>query len=368
MNGIALLYFPAFLRDRGMSDVEIGIIVSLPFLLRMIGMPIGAWLADRVNDRVIVMIWSAAVSLATAIALLFASSFWPIVLFYGIQSLFYAPFVPIAEAILVSGVRRWGFDYGFLRLWGSVAFVLSTLAGGWLLDLFGSAMVVPAMTVFFVIATVVAVAAPRLGRAPQARPAAQAAGGNAFWQSDFLLVVIGAAIVQGSHGLLFGFATIHWTAHGVSGLQISFLWTAGVVAEIALFLVSGRLLAGAGNFTLVLFGSVVAVLRWSLFPLLDGFWPHLLLQTTHAFTFAIIHVGIQRFLMERIGEDRGASAQGFYQFFISVFNVLTAWISGFIFQAYGVRSFYAMAFVALAGVACVVAAMRIQPQSARSGG
>jgi PPP family 3-phenylpropionic acid transporter len=374
VNGIGLLYFPAMLRDHGLSDVDIGIIVSVPFLVRMIGMPIGAWLADRVSDRVIVMIWSAAVSLAMAVALLFARSFWPIVLFYGIQSLFYAPFVPIAEAILVTGVRRWGFDYGSLRLWGSVAFVVSTLVGGWLLDLYGGAMVVPAMASFFAVALLVALLAPRLGRTPSQPTVGvpKSTGPSPFWQTDFLLVIVGAAIVQGSHGLLFSFATIHWTADGVPGYQISFLWTAGVVAEIALFYASGRFLARFGSFSLVLFGSAVAVLRWSLFPLFDGFWPHLALQALHAFTFAIIHVGIQRILMDRIGEDRGASAQGFYQFFISVFNVATAWASGFIFRAYDVQGFYIMAVIAALGVACVVAAMmiepRLQPQSTRSAG
>lgn len=371
VNGIGLLYFPAMLHARGMSDVEIGIIVSIPFLVRMIGMPIGAWLADRASDRAIVMIWSAVVSFATAVAMLFAQSFWPIALLCGLQSLFYAPFVPIAEAILVSGVRRWGFDYGFLRLWGSVAFVVSTLVGGWLLDLFGGAMVVPAMAAFFAVTILVAVMAPRLGRAtPGEKPAgtAPAGGPSPFWQADFLLVVAGAAIVQGSHAMLFGFATNYWTDHGVSGFEISFLWTAGVVAEILLFFLSGRYLARFGSVWLVLLGSAVAVLRWTLFPLLDGFWPHLLLQATHAFTFAAIHVGIQRLLMERIGEERGASAQGFYQLFISIFSVLTAWASGFIFQAYGVQGFYAMTLVALAGVACVAAAMLLQPQSARSGG
>ena len=76
VNGIALLYFPALLHDLGMTDVEIGIIVSLPFLLRIIGMPIGTALADRVSDRAVIMIWSGAVSLAMAIMLFFAHSFW----------------------------------------------------------------------------------------------------------------------------------------------------------------------------------------------------------------------------------------------------------------------------------------------------
>lgn len=370
VNGIGLLYFPAMLREHGLSDVDIGVVISIPFLARMIGMPVGAWLADRVSDRALVMIWSAAVSLAAAVAMLFAESFWPIALLYGIQSLFYAPFVPIAEAILVSGVRRWGFDYGMLRLWGSVAFVGSTLAGGWLLDLYGGRMVVPAMAAFFAVTTLIAIIAPRLGRSTLAasRGVPEAGGPSPFWQVGFVLVIVGAAIVQGSHGLLFSFATLHWTANGMPGYQISFLWTAGVIAEIVLFLLSGRFLSRFGNLSLVLFGSVVAVFRWSLFPLFDGFWPHLALQATHAFTFAIIHVGIQRLLMERIGEERGASAQGFYQFFISVFNVLTAWASGFIFQIYGVWGFYVMASIAAAGVACVISAMLIQPHRTRSGG
>lgn len=371
VNGIGLLYIPAMLQDLGMSDVEIGLIVSIPFLVRMIGMPVGAYLADRVSDRAIILVWSSAVSLTTALVMLFAQSFWPIALFYGIQGLFYAPFVPISEAILVSGVRRWGFDYGFLRMWGSIAFVVSTLTGGWLLELYGGAMVLPAMAFFFGVTTLVAIAAPRLGRpAPNTRPVEDAPvpRRSPFWQPDFLLVIIGAAIVQGSHGLLFAFATNFWTAHGISGVQISFLWTAGVVAEIVLFFLSGRHLARYSNLSLVLFGCAVAVLRWGLFPLLDGFWSYLLLQASHAFTFAIIHVGIQRFLMERIGEDRGASAQGFYQFFISIFTVLATWASGFIYHAYGVEGFYIMALVAALGVACVVAAMFVQPQRARLGG
>lgn len=371
VNGIALLYMPLLLHDLGMTDVEIGIIVSLPFLLRMIGMPVGAALADRVSDRAIVMIWSAAVSLATAIVLFFAHSFWPIVLFYSIQSLFYAPFVPIAESILVSGVRRWGFDYGFLRMWGSIAFVVSTLLGGVLLEVYGGAMVLPAMAVFFALTTLVAVAAPRLGREkPVERSGAigRVGGVNPFWRADFLLVIIGASIANGSHGLLFGFAANYWTAQGISGVEISFLWTSAVIAEIVLFFVSGRYLARFPYLHLVLFGCVIAVLRWGLFPVVDGFWPYLLLQASHAFTFAIIHVGIQRFLMERIGEERGASAQGFYQFFVSIFTVATSWASGFIFHAYGVSGFYSMALLAAVGVACIVAAMVIQPQSTRSGG
>jgi len=371
VNGIALLYFPVLLEDLKMTDVEIGVIVSIPFLVRMIGMPLGAMMADRVSDRSIVMMWSAIISLVTTVMMFFTHTFWPVALVYALQSLFYAPYVPIAEAILVTGVRRWGFDYGFLRLWGSVAFVLATLLGGWLLDLFGGSMVLPSMAIFFMLTIVMAILAPRLGRPhPVVNETHLSATPtqNPFWKPDFLLVIIGAALVQGSHGMLFAFATNYWTAHGISGFQISFLWTAGVVAEITLFFISGRWLKHFSVWGLILTGSVIAVARWCLFPLVDGFWPFLALQCTHAFTFAIIHLGIQRFMMSRVAEGQGASSQGFYQTFVALFNVATAWASGYIFQVWGVDGFYSMAVVAVAGVVTVLVAMKLQPQSARSGG
>jgi PPP family 3-phenylpropionic acid transporter len=371
VNGIALPYFPVFLESLKMTDIEIGIIISVPFLVRMIGMPLGAMAADRVSERTIVMIWSGILSLVTTVAMFFTHSFWPVLIMFALQGIVYAPYVPIAEAILVSGVRRWGFDYGFLRLWGSVAFIVATMMGGWLLDLFGAAMILPSMSIFFILTVVMGIAAPRLGRAVPITTgdgSAPEPAESPFWRPDFLLVIVGAALVQGSHGMLFAFATNYWTGAGISGFQISLLWTAGVVAEILLFFFSGRWLSRFSIWALILTGSVIAVLRWCAFPLINGFWPYLLLQSSHAFTFAIIHVGIQRFMMDRVGDRRGASAQGFYQTVIAFFNVGTTWASGYIFQAYGVNGFYSMAVVAVAGVAAVMVAMAIQPQRRRSGG
>jgi MFS transporter, PPP family, 3-phenylpropionic acid transporter len=370
VNGIALLYLPVYLRDMKMSDIEIGIIVSIPFLVRMLGMPLGAFVADRVSDRSIILMWSAILSLATTVMMFFTHSFWPVAIVYAAQNFFYAPYAPIAEAILVTGVRRWGFDYGFLRVWGSIAFVVATLAGGWLLDLFGGAMVLPSLAIFFVATIVMAIFAPRLGR-PHPMINAQLGSSseqNPFWRPVFLLVIVGAALVQGSHGMLFAFATNYWSGLGISGFQISFLWTAGVVAEITLFFVSGKWLGKFSVWSLILTGSVISIARWGLFPSIDGFWPFLLLQCTHAFTFAMIHVGIQRFMMVHVSDGRGASAQGFYQTFVALFNVATAWASGYIFQLWGVHGFYSMAAVAVVGVICVLFAMRLQPQRTRSGG
>lgn len=372
VNGIGLPYFPSFLDYLGMSAAEIGIILAIPHIVRMIGTPLGSMAADRASDRSHVLLWSGTISFCTAIAFFYTHSFWSVLLVYALQGIFYAPYAPIAEAIIVTGVRRWGFDYGILRLWGSVAFVISTMIGGFLFGLFGGAMVVPAMAGFFLLTVIMAILAPKLGRAKM--PAVEPAGGmlnasSPFWKVDFILVTGGAALVQGSHGMLFSFASIYWEKDlGFSGAEIGTFWMAGVLAEISMFFMASRLVARFSIWTLILTGCVVAVARWMIFPHITDFLPHLALQTTHAFTFASIHIGIQRFIMMRVGETRESSAQGFYQTFIALFNAIIILCSGYTYGTLGIYVFYIMAVLAVIGILMVLAARARQPQSVRSGG
>ena len=371
VNGIGLPYFPVFLEYLHMSDAEIGIILAMPHLVRMVGTPLGALLADRARDRSTILIWSGAISLVTALILFFTHSFWAVLFVFSLQGLFYAPYLPVAEAVLLTGVRRWGYDYGSMRLWGSVAFVFATMMGGTLFDLYGARMVLPSMAAFFVLTIIVAVFAPRLGTsrvAPIAGAAPAPVLANPLLRPDFLLVLIGASIINGSHGMLFGFASIYWTGQGFTGHQIGIFWTAGVVAEIGMFYYARRLTARFSIWKLLLTGGFVTLLRWLLFSMPMGFYGHLLLQCTHAFSFALVHVSIQRFMIDRAPERHEASAQGLYTTFTALFNAATAFGSGLIYQRYGVDGFNAMAVFVVFGLLSIVFAQALQPQRLRSGG
>jgi PPP family 3-phenylpropionic acid transporter len=370
VNGISLPYFPVFLQYLKMNEADIGIILAIPHIVRTFATHLGSVAADRASDRSTVLIWSGSISFLMAVLLFFTGDFWPVLIVYALQGIFYAPYVPIAEAVLISGVRRWGFDYGSLRLWGSVAFILSNLVGGWLFGLYGGAMVLPMMAGFFMLTILMGVAAPRLGKADHTtmattRPIQRS---NPMTRPDFVLVMAGAALVQGSHGMLFAFASIHWTALGFSGTSISWLWTAGVLAEISMFFISGKLMARFSVWTLILTGCTVAVFRWIIFAQPLSYWGYFALQCGHAFTFAIIHIGIQKLIMLRVDERQEASAQGFYTTLVALCSALAALSSGYLYELFAIDAFYIMAAVAIAGMITVLTAMSLQPQRLGSGG
>jgi PPP family 3-phenylpropionic acid transporter len=375
VNGIALPFFPVWLETLSMSDFQIGIVLAVPLFVRVFTAPIAGMVADRIGERSIVLLWSALLSLATAVALFATGSFWPVLLLYTLQGAVYSPYVPITEAIMLSGVRRWNFDYGKMRLWGSLAFIVATMIGGWLAGLYGGAMVLPAMAAAFVLTVLGAVIAPRIGRPRRPSPItaiAEVPRTSTLRQADVQLMLIGVSLVNASHAMLFAFSAIYWQKMGFSGVDVGILWSAGVLAEVVFFLFAVQLRRRFNLWSMMMVGGAVAVARWILFPMEMSFAGYFVLQCLHAFTYAIIHMSAQSRLVERVAEEQEAAAQGLYFFYTGIFTAVATFASGYAFSWYGVQGFYLMSLVAAAGLVSVVAgravASRVQPQSVASGG
>ena len=370
VNGFAMPYFPVWLSSLSLSDFEIGIVLAVPMFVRVITAPLAGVLADRIGERAIVLIWSGILSFAGAIVLFYAQSFWPVLVIYTLQSAVYSPYVPIVEAIALSGVRRWGFDYAQMRVWGSVAFIGATMLGGWLIGVVGGQMVLPAMAAGFLLTILLAVAAPRVGRPRRPSPitAITEPPPQSLRQADLQLLLVGVTLVNSSHAMLFAFSAIYWQHIGYSGTQIGILWSAGVAAEVLMFFLARAIVRRFSVWTMIFSGCLLAVVRWLIFPMDLGFSGYFVLQCFHAFTYAIMHTGMQHKLVERVAEEQEASAQGLYFFYTGIFTAIFTFLSGYFYAWFGVDGFYSMSVVALSGCLFTFLGWYLQPQRLASGG
>lgn len=370
VNGVALPFFPVWLAGLHFSDADIGLILAIPMVVRVIVAPIVAMIADRMEERAEVLFWSGGLSLLTAIALYWTSDFWPVLLVYGIQGATYAPYVPVVESITISGVRRWGLDYGSMRVWGSIAFIFSTLFGGQMIGMWGGKMVLPVMVVGFSLTTAMAFFCPRIGPTRRRNQPInlQTPTGSALRSPQLLMTMIGVSVQQSSHAVFYTFASIYWHQLGFSGTAVGILWSVGVMSEVMVFFLSKALSRRFSAWTLISFGSVMCILRWILFPMNFGFAGYLLLQCFHSCTYACVHTGIQRRILASVQERQEASAQGAYFFYNGMFLGLMTLASGYLYAWLGLSSYYVMSGVAAFGLAMVVVARSLQPQSLVSGG
>ncbi|MEA3535020.1 MFS transporter [Rhizobium sp. CC-YZS058] len=362
VNGFAMPFFPIWLATLHMSDPEIALILAVPMFLRVFTAPLAGVLADRMGERTRLLHVSAVLSLLTALALFVSDSFWFILVVYTLQGGVYSPYVPIVEAIALSGVRRWGFDYARMRLWGSIVFIVATMIGGELISLVGGSMVLPAMALSFAVMIGITFLAPKVGppRRPSTLTSLAAPQPKALRRRDVQTLILGVGLVNGSHGMLFAFSALYWSKIGFTGTEIGLLWSAGVLAEIAMFVVAKPLLLRMSLWVMILSGAALAVGRWLLFPLDLGFGGYLALQTMHAFTYALMHTGLQNQLVRQVPEEQEAGAQGLYFFYTGLSTAVCTFISGYAYAWYGASGFYAMSAVAALGVSLIVAAWTMQ--------
>ncbi len=370
VNGVALPFFPVWLAVHKFTDHEIGVILAVPMVVRVLVAPVVAMYADRMKERADVLLWSGGLSLLTAIALYWTTSFWPVLIVYSVQGATFAPYVPIVESIVISGVRRWGLDYGSMRVWGSIAFIVSTMIGGEMIGLWGGDMVLPVMIFGFAMTMAMAIYCPRIGptRRRNTPVDLQQATGSSLRQPHLLVLLWGVAIQQSSHALLYAFASIYWHQLGFSGTQVGILWSAGVASEVLVFFVSKHLSRRFNAWTLIRFGCAMCICRWILFPMHWDFAGFFFLQCFHSCTYAFVHTGVQRRIVASVQATQESSAQGAYFFYNGMFLGLMTLASGYLYAWLGLASYYVMALVAAIGMALVFVAYYLQPQSSLSGG
>ena len=83
---------------------------------------------------IVTLAWSA---LALALGLSLVAGFWPILVVGVAFLLAIGTMLPLIETVAVAGVRTAGLDYGRMRLWGSITFIVANFAGGVLIEALG---------------------------------------------------------------------------------------------------------------------------------------------------------------------------------------------------------------------------------------
>jgi len=281
-----------------------------------------------------------------------------ILIAYALAALALTPVMPLAETYALKGLGQRGRAYGPVRLWGSAAFILGTFVAGFATDTIPARYLIWLIAAASVISALTALAlAPLSAGAP---PAGRAAPPRKLLLRDpaFIAVLAAASLIQASHAVYYGFSALEWRGVGLDGTAIAALWALGVIAEIVLFAVSGRLPPFFQPSVLLMIGAAGGALRWAAMaldpPALVLPW----LQLLHAASFGATHLGALGFVARHAPAGQSATAQGYLAIVIGVLSAAATALSGWLYGAYGGRAYAAMVLAAVAGGVCGYVAHR----------
>lgn len=355
--GVHVPFFAVWLDWRGLSASEIGIIMAAPYLLRLIVTPSVAVFADHHRSHRQTIIALTVLATVLALSLKFASGFWPVLLIAVPFLLAITTIMPLAETVAVAGVKAAGADYGRMRLWGSLTFIVASFAAGLTIDDYGAGLIAPMLAAT---AAITAAAAYLLPRPAAAAPDDPNSSRRLAWHDAarlassplFLIFLLAAGAVQGAHAMLYTFGAVHWRGQGLSTAWVGVLWAVGITAEIMVFAWSAALIERYGASRLMLIGSIAAAVRWVIMafdPPLVVLFP---LQALHGLTYGAAHAGAIRFIQTAVPETSQGSAQAFYATIAAgVAHGAATMLSGWLYGSLQGGTYFIMALMALIGVA-----------------
>ena len=348
--GVYLPFWPLWLEDRGLSAGEIGLVLAVASWARVIGTPLVGRISDRSGRPQATMLVAAVLGLGFFALFFGISGFWPILLLHLAWALAFNPLIPLGESRAMAAVQAQDLDFGRMRLWGSLAFILGSLAAGEAVAWRGPTAIL-VLVLVALLATVLTVAS--LPRVELSRPSEFQSAGLRSLLADrrFLLFLVAASLLQGSHAAYYGFSALHWSAAGLGEATIGWLWAEGVIAEILLFIVAGRLVARLGPGWLLVLAGCGGLVRWLVLAATTD--PLLLVpaQALHALTFGAAHLGIVYFISARAPDGLKATAQSLYAA-VSGGLVMGAslWLAGRLYSLEPSSAFLAMAALAASGL------------------
>lgn len=362
MIGVQLPFWPVWLSSRGLSATEIGLLLALGAGIRVVASPLIAGWADRRGTRRPVIIGLAFCTLASFALFALFHGFWPILAVTMAMTVTWAPVMPLGETLVNLAVRRRGLQYGPIRLWGSLSFIATAALAGQIL------MGRPETVIYWLLIGLLAVTAVTCVLLPEAPPDSD--GGTRpplraiLANPGFLLFLATAGLIQSSHGVYYGFATLYWKSLGHSESVIGALWAEGVIAEIILFAFGGRVSRLLSPTALILIGAAGAVIRWSVTGLTDSLPILAVVQLLHAATFGATHLGAINFIMQRVPAALSATAMSLYGSVLSGLAMgASIFVSGPLYAAFGGGAYLAMAGIGGLGMVLALVMARKEPAS-----
>ena len=335
--GVYVIFMPKVLAMVGYSASEIGIIFAAGPLVRFT-LPFAFAKGVKLNlttfkIALMIMLLSSTAfyfSLDNFYKLLFSS----VGLGIGLSIV-----LPYIEVISLKNIGKE--NYGKIRLFGSVGFVLVALI---LVKFLSSAYVALSYLCIltFLTAIVAFVIAKNVDAMEKKTPAIT---NDINLLSDWKLWA-GLTLMQVSFGAFYNFFTIYETDFGVSLDMTIYLWSFGVVAEIFMLFFQGKLLRG--NLLLILqITTFASAIRWLLLFLFPQNLSILFFsQTLHALSFALFHSAAISYLFH-LYKHQSLAQQFFSGITYGLGGFIGALYAGYIYELYPRYLFLSASIIAL---------------------
>jgi PPP family 3-phenylpropionic acid transporter len=352
-------FFSLYLDGVGLSPLEIGVVMALPALTRVIAPHLWGWLADASGQHMTLVRAASLAGLVCWLGIFVSHAFLWICVVVFAAGFFLSAALPVVEAATLTHLGERTGDYGGIRLWGSIGYIVAVVGAGYALD------ILPAHILLWIVSLTLAGTLVFACLVPEAQTEPHGADQQPIMhilrRPEVVALIAACALMAVAHGPYYAFYSIHVVEHGYSKGLTGWLWALGVVCEIVIFLQLSRLYSSLTLRTILIWSFALSVVRFLVIGWgADSLMLLLFAQALHAASFGTFHaaaIGIVHQLFRGRHQARGQAIYGSLTF--GVGGTIGSLASGYLWDEAGPElAFTAAAACALAGMLLIMWKLR----------
>jgi PPP family 3-phenylpropionic acid transporter len=346
--GVFLPYFNLYCYHLKFSGFQIGVLSAIRSIALVLFPLVWGALADRFHIRRPIYISCSFISTAIWAFYLYTTDFWAmlfITVFYGI---FYSPIISFLEAFTMDVLGTRKKSYGRMRGWGSIAFIMTVLLLGKVIDIYSIEII---LTLIFFGSLTQALISIKIPDIQIKKQTSFSSNAKVLLKRHVIVFLFCAFLMLVSHGTYYGFYSIHLENLGYGKTFIGISWALASIAEIIVMIKSDSLFKRFSIDNVLFFSFMVATFRWLGMCFATSAAVILFLQIFHAVTYAMFHVSSILYidsLTPDEGKTLGQAVNNAVTYGLGL--MVGFFINGYLFETLGTFTLFMISgFIAFSG-------------------
>lgn len=343
-------YWGLFLDDKGFSAQQIGELMALFGLVRILAPNVWGALGDYTGKRMRLLRIGCAICFCIFFNIFWVESFFGMALIMIGYGFFWAAVLPQFEVVTLNYLKDRTDHYSKIRIWGSIGFIVFVAILGWAFDYIS----VGYLPIFMLILLAAIFVSGVLVKSKELAHENESSNGflSLVFKPTVLAFLLAAFLNQVSHGAYYTFFSLYLEQYSYSKSMIGLLWALGVLAEVGIFLIAHKIFARIDHKTVLVMSMLLGGFRWIVTAhYVETLWLLALMQLLHAVTFGAMHAVAMHYIHQYFkGRHQGQGQALFSSLTYGAGGALGAYVSGLVWmQDLGVTMFEWAGYSALLG-------------------
>ena len=327
--------FADYLKDRGLTGIQIGLILSVtPFMMFLV-QPFYGMIADRFGYKNCLIVSTVFASLAYA-GYLFEAGFLYLLVITVWMALFYNTLQPLLDGLsLTLAQRNPKFSYGSLRMAGAAGWSFTGIIVGHYIDQVNTTVIFAFSATSLLLAFIFSFS---LGK-DQTNPTRVRASSmkdirSVLANKTLIFLLIAVFLVSAGATTIWNFYSIYMKENGASASLVGFGISFQGLCEIPFFYFSAKIISVLGMRRTLLFTVFATALRLFLYSIIKDPHAAIFIEVLHGISWSLFWVVCVESVNKLVQEEWRATGQSIlYASYFGVGAIVGNFWTGYLYDA-----------------------------------